>query len=164
MKSKYYLKLFSIIALLVSTFIVSCRQRTPQINQRQIYTWVETKVYDQENDTIITIHPSNYQETYRMIIERNLADILSLVTIYKGDQVLLSSSLIDSYFATGDETDCYGEGFCYFLDCGYEICTRNWGDLDGEYTQIIYQFPFLDGNFHNGCNSSSLFKLRFEHY
>lgn len=145
------------LAFLVANLFFSCSKDPEKLWSKVRYDWIETQIYLEDQDTVITVKPSSNGITYH--IEYNSYANYRYGQIFHGDTLLVEGIIDDHYPATGNETSCLFEGYCFQWQDNFVLCERKFqGD-----TMVIYQFPYLDGAFDN-CHSSSLFRRKFTFY
>lgn len=149
-------KRFAIVIVLWGLF-ESCSKDIERLWAYGRYEWVETQIYLEEQDTVITIRPTSYFESYR--IEYKRYSNYDYGYIYRGDTLKMEGSVVGFKAATGEETSCLGEENCWLWEDNFQLCE---GHFQND-TVIIFQFPYLDGAFYD-CHSASLFKRKFTFY
>jgi hypothetical protein len=151
------IKIASWIAAFLCLLFSSCSKDSEKLRFYARYDWVETQIYLEEEDTVITIRPTSHFESYR--IEYKRYSNYEYGYIYHGDTLKMEGAIVDFDPATGEETSCLYEEYCWKWEDNFQLCERFFrGD-----TVVIYQFPFLDGKFYD-CHSSSLFRSKFYFY
>jgi hypothetical protein len=112
------------------------------------YTWAETRIYHADVDTVEVIKPQSENEIFHIVAFYGHPRLLKF---YKGSQFLSECVILEEFEM--DSIYCIRGSNCFRLNCGYDLCYQFY-TLDAV---VFYQFPFLEGNFKQECNTASLF-------
>ncbi|MBX7050400.1 MAG: hypothetical protein K1X54_00050 [Flavobacteriales bacterium] len=148
------------IALMTSSFAIviallySCSKDPERLVGTVRYDWVETQIYYANEDTVVTIRPTSFEETYSIVYETYENHTYGY--IYQGEELKMEGLVVDFVTASGNETSCLYEEDCRVWQDNFQLCQRRYsGNI-----YVVYQFPYLDGDFGN-CHSSSLFEVTY---
>lgn len=119
------------------------------------YEWLETRIYNEDLDSIFSYKPSNEAETFHMVRFQGLKrEEASWIKIYRGDKLLIECPVVEDFTYNPNDSYCLGGKDCIKLGCDYDLCYEFY--MNDIY--VFYQFPFLEGEFGGACNSASLFR------
>ncbi|MFM9984430.1 MAG: hypothetical protein ACKVOK_04310 [Flavobacteriales bacterium] len=142
------------LGILLLGSLTTCRKE-PELRSIKTYELIETAVYYEELDSIITYKPNNESEIIRMILFRGyFPEEADWWRFYRGDELLTECTQTGTF--THDASDyCLNGMYCYQLGCDFYLCEEY--TSDGIYA--FPQLPFLDDEFGGYCTRVSMFKL-----